>query len=307
VDAGDEANFWRMAETGPCGRCSEIHFDRGPQFSEGPECVPDHSEHCPRYLEIWNLVFMEFEQLSDGTRIPLPMRSVDTGMGLERLASVIQGVDSNYDTDLFTPIHAALRGLLGHDPEAFEAERFSYQVIADHSRAATFLLADGVEPANTGQGYVLRRLIRRAIWHGRKLGRSEPFLAVAADAVIETMAGAYPHLAEHRNLILASLRGEEVKFRRTLEAGSRILERSLSGLVGDIEPVAGRRAQDLPTDAPILSGSEIFKLHDTYGFPVELTLERAAEFGVCADLEGFNALMSAQKARSRQGGKAAAL
>ena len=146
VEKGDDANFWRMAETGPCGPCSELHFDRGAHLSEGPHCIPDHSENCPRWLEIWNLVFMEFEQRADGTRVPLPMKSVDTGMGLERLASVIQGVSTNYDTDLFTPIHAAMRELLGHDPELFEAERFSYQVIADHSRAVTFLVGEGVAP-----------------------------------------------------------------------------------------------------------------------------------------------------------------
>jgi alanyl-tRNA synthetase len=154
VDAGDESNFWRMAETGPCGPCSEIHFDRGVQFSEGPECIPDHSESCPRWLELWNLVFMEFEQRPDG-RVLLPFQSVDTGLGLERIASVLQQVPSNFDTDLFTPIHARMRELLGHDPDAFEAERFSYQVIADHSRAITFLIADGVLPSNEGRGVPL--------------------------------------------------------------------------------------------------------------------------------------------------------
>ena len=177
VEQGDDKNFWRMAETGPCGPCSELHFDRGAHLSEGPECVPDHSETCPRWVEIWNLVFMEFNQLADGPRVPLPFPSVDTGLGLERLAAVLQGVLSNYDTDLFTPIHETLRRLLGHDPEAFEAERFSYQVIADHSRAVTFLIADGVLPSNEGRGYVLRRIVRRAVRHGRLLGRREPFLA----------------------------------------------------------------------------------------------------------------------------------
>jgi len=146
VDNGDDHNFWRMADTGPCGPCSEIHFDRGAHLSEGPECVPDHSEVCPRWLEIWNLVFMEFDQRADG-RSPLPFPSVDTGMGLERLASVLQQVPTNYDTDLFTPIHARMRELLGHDPDAFESERFSYQVIADHSRAVTFLIGDDVLPS----------------------------------------------------------------------------------------------------------------------------------------------------------------
>ena len=134
VDAGNDANFWRMAETGPCGPCSEIHFDRGADLSCGTDCLPDHSEHCPRWLEIWNLVFMEFDQRPDGARVPLPFTSVDTGMGLERVASVSQQVLSNYDIDLFQPIHARMRELIGHDPEGFEAERFSYQVIADHSR-----------------------------------------------------------------------------------------------------------------------------------------------------------------------------
>ena len=194
VDKGDDQNFWRMADTGPCGPCSEIHYDRGAQLSEGPECIPDHSENCPRWLEIWNLVFMEFDQQPDGPRVPLPFKSVDTGMGLERLASVLQGVPTNYDTDLFTPIHARMRELLGHDPEQFESERFSYQVIADHSRAITFLIADGVLPGNEGRGYVLRRIVRRAVRHGRLLGRREPFLAQTADVVIATMRDAYPYL-----------------------------------------------------------------------------------------------------------------
>ena len=169
--AGDEKNWWRMADVGPCGPCSELHYDRGAHLSEGPECVPDHSEHCPRWLEVWNLVFMEFELHPDRSLTPLPAPGVDTGMGLERVASVVQGVASNYDTDLFAPIHARMRELLGHDPEGFEAERFSYQVIADHSRAVTFLVADGVLPSNEGRGYVLRRILRRAVRHGRLLGR----------------------------------------------------------------------------------------------------------------------------------------
>ena len=172
VDKGDDNNFWRMADTGPCGPCSEIHFDRGAHLSEGPHCIPDHSENCPRWLEIWNLVFMEFDQPPDGPRVPLPFKSVDTGMGFERLASVLQGVNTNYDTDIFTPIHEHMRSLLGHDPETFEQERFSYQVIADHVRALTFLVPDGVRPSNDGRGYVMRRILRRAVRHGRLLGRT---------------------------------------------------------------------------------------------------------------------------------------
>ena len=156
--------------------------------------MPDHSELCPRWLEVWNLVFMEFDLQPDRSLVPLPAPGVDTGMGLERIASVVQQVPTNYDTDLFTPIHDRMRELLGHDPEAFEAERFSYQVIADHSRAVTFLIADDVLPSNEGRGYVLRRILRRAVRHGRLLGRREPFLRELAETVIAVMGDAYPHL-----------------------------------------------------------------------------------------------------------------
>ncbi|MGD0017674.1 MAG: alanine--tRNA ligase [Candidatus Limnocylindrales bacterium] len=303
VEAGDDANFWRMAETGPCGPCSEVHFDRGAELSEGPHCIPDHSENCPRWLEVWNLVFMEFEQRADGTRVPLPMKSVDTGMGLERLASVVQQVSTNYDTDLFTPIHAAMRDLLGHDPEAFEAERFSYQVIADHSRAVTFLVGDGVAPANDGRGYVLRRIVRRAVRHGRLLGRREPFMDVTAGVVIDVMKDAYPYLAEQRGRILKVIRHEETQFARTLETGTSHLEAALTPLT-KTERAIGRRPESLPEDAPVLPGEVAFRLHDTYGFPIDLTVDMAAEYGVRVDREGFAAAMAEQKERSRKGTKA---
>ncbi len=305
VDAGDEKNFWRMAETGPCGRCSEIHFDRGAEFSEGPGCIPDHSETCPRWLEIWNLVFMEFDQQPDGRRVPLPFRSVDTGMGLERLASVVQQVPSNYDTDLFTPIHTRMRELLGHDPDAFEAERFSYQVIADHARAMTFLIADGVLPSNEGRGYVLRRIIRRAVRHGRLLGRREPFLAETAAVVIEVMHGAYPYLHDQRAAILDVLRREEAQFVRTLDAGTGQLEEALAAL-GVAVPAArviGRRPETLGPDAPVLDGALAFRLHDTFGFPIDLTVELAAEYGVAVDRPGFEEALAEQRARSRAGAR----
>ena len=325
VDAGDDHNFWRMADTGPCGRCSEIHYDRGIELSEGPECVPDHSEHCPRWLEIWNLVFMEFNQLPDGPRVPLPFRSVDTGMGLERLASVVQQVRSNYDTDLFAPIHARMRELLGHDPESFEQERFSYQVIADHSRAMTFLIADGVLPSNEGRGYVLRRIIRRAVRHGRLLGRRDPFLAETATVVVDVMAGAYPHLLDRRETILSALAREEAQFARTLDAGGRILDDEVlrlyeggaegaaagpTGSAGRRAPgtipqrVVGRREEQLPPDAPVLAGDIAFRLHDTYGFPIDLTVELASEYGVRVDRLGFDEALAAQRQRSRSGKKA---
>jgi len=303
VDQGDDKNFWRMADTGPCGPCSEIHFDRGAEFSEGPHCVPDHSETCPRWLEIWNLVFMEFDQQLDGPRVALPFKSVDTGLGLERLASVLQQVPTNYDTDLFTPIHDRMRDLLGHDPEAFEQERFSYQVIADHSRAAAFLIADGVLPANEGRGYVLRRIIRRAVRHGRLLGRREPFLAQTAGVVIDSMREAYPIVDERRETILGTITREETQFARTLDAGTVNLEEALIPLTS-AERAIGTRAEDLPDAAPMLPGETAFRLHDTFGFPIDLTIELAAEYGVRVDRFGFDEALAEQRDRSRSGKKA---
>ena len=300
---GDEKNWWRMADIGPCGPCSEIHFDRGAHLSEGPECIPDHSEHCPRWLEVWNLVFMEFELHPDRSLTPLPAPGVDTGMGLERLASVVQQVPSNYDTDLFAPIHARMRELLGHDPDAFEQERFSYQVIADHSRAVTFLIGDDVLPSNEGRGYVLRRILRRAVRHGRLLGRREPFMARTAEVVIDVMAEAYPHLAEKRDSILATIEREETQFARTLDAGTVQLEEALIPLT-DAERVIGRRPEDLPPDARKIPGEVAFRLHDTYGFPVDLTAELAAEYGIAIDRAGFEAALAEQRDRSRSGKKA---
>ncbi|MFL5778505.1 MAG: alanine--tRNA ligase [Chloroflexota bacterium] len=314
--AGDEKNWWRMADIGPCGPCSEIHFDRGAELSEGPGCIPDHSEHCPRWLEVWNLVFMEFDLQPDRSLVPLPAPGVDTGMGLERIASVVQQVPSNYDTDLFVPIHGRMRELLGHDPEAFEAERFSYQVIADHSRAAAFLVADGVLPANEGRGYVLRRIIRRAVRHGRLLGRREAFLAETAAVVIDTMAEAYPHLAERRAEVLDAIAREEGQFARTLDQGSKLLDDAIAEVkTGSREGgaaaaesghdrVVGRRPEDLPADAPVLAGDVAFRLHDTYGFPIDLTVELAAEYGVRVDLAGFEDALAQQRQRSRSGRKA---
>jgi alanyl-tRNA synthetase len=280
IAAGDEKNFWRMGDTGPCGPCSELHFDRGAHLSEGPECLPDHSEHCPRWLEVWNLVFMEFDRAADGSLTPLPFKSVDTGMGLERMASAIQGVDSNYRTDLFVPIIERLAGFIGHDPETVESERFSYQVVADHSRAMTFLLAEDVAPSNEGAGYVLRRIMRRAVRHGRLLGIEQPFLRETCAVVIDLMGAAYPHLHERRDAILDGVATEEDKFARTLEAGSS-------------------RLAELVAAGGTISGADAFRLHDTFGFPIDLTVEMAAERGVTVDRAGFDAAMAEQRARSR--------
>jgi len=296
VDHGDDHNFWRMADTGPCGPNSEIHFDRGKEYSEGPGCVPDHTETCPRWLEIWNL----FDQPVEGPRTELPFKSVDTGMGLERLASVLQDAPTNYDTDLFVPIHTRMRELLKHDPDAFESERFSYQVIADHSRAITFLIADGVMPSNEGRGYVLRRIVRRAVRHGRLLGRHEPFLEETAKVVIELMGDAYPILRERRDL--GTIIREETAFARTLDAGTIQLEEALIPLTG-ADRVVGRRSEDVPEDAPVLDGETAFRLHDTYGFPIDLTIELTAEYGVRVDRDGFDAALEQQRQRSRSGKK----
>ncbi len=280
IAAGDEKNFWRMGDTGPCGPCSELHYDRGAELSEGPGCVPDHSEHCPRWLEVWNLVFMEFDRAADGTLTPLPFKSVDTGMGLERLSSVVQGVDSNYKTDLFVPIIDRLAAFIGHDPETVESERFSYQVVADHSRAMTFLIGEGIAPANDGAGYVLRRIIRRALRHGRLMGITQPFLRETCAVVIELMGRAYPHLAAQGERILDAVATEEAKFARTLELGSA-------------------RLAELVERGEQISGADAFRLHDTFGFPIDLTVEMAGESGVTVDRAGFEAAMAGQRAASR--------
>jgi alanyl-tRNA synthetase len=283
IAAGDEKNFWRMGDTGPCGPCSELHYDRGAELSEGDDCIPDHSEQCPRWLEVWNLVFMEFDRATDGTLTALPFKSVDTGMGLERIASVVQGVDSNYRTDLFVPIIERLAEFIGHDPETVESERFSYQVVADHSRAMTFLIGEGVAPANDGPGYVLRRIMRRAVRHARLMGIRQPFLRQTCAVVVDIMGGAYPFLTENRERILAEVEAEEAKFARTLEAGTE-------KLMALVEAAGGNGA---------ISGDEAFRLHDTFGFPIDLTVEIAAESGVDVDRAGFDAAMAEQRERSR--------
>jgi alanyl-tRNA synthetase len=272
-------NFWQAAETGPCGPNTEIFLDRGEQYGCGrPTCAPGCE--CDRYLEFWNLVFMEFDLADDGTLSELPKQNVDTGLGLERTASLLQGVDSNFDID-------NVRGLIawaeehsgtpyGPDPEIVRVHR----VIADHARAATFLIADGVLPANEGRGYVLRRVIRRAVHYGRRIGLRSPFLPELADVVCDQMAQWYPELEQNRSIVHEYLRGEEERFSDTLERGMKLFEE-----------VAGGDG---------ISGADAFKLHDTYGFPLELTRELALERGLAIDEEEFTRLMTEQRERSRR-------
>jgi alanyl-tRNA synthetase len=281
----DEAeNFWSMGETGPCGPCSEIHIDFGVNDScTSPICDP--SCDCGRWLEIWNLVFMQYDRDASGDMKPLPRPSIDTGAGLERLASVIQGVPTNYDTDLFRGILERAQEVSGvsrgDDPE----KDVSLNVVADHARAVTFLIGDGVLPANEGRGYVLRRILRRAARHGVLLGLEDPFLFRVADAVIDEMAPAYPDLSERRAYITDRVRREESRFLETLSKGLVLLER-------EIEKLRGASGETLTGDA-------VFRLYDTYGFPVDLTADILRSHGLNVDLAGFDASMQEQRARAR--------
>jgi alanyl-tRNA synthetase len=280
----EDENFWSMGDTGPCGPCSEIHVD----FGVNPSCSSsrcDPSCDCGRWLEIWNLVFMQFDRDATGATKPLPKPSIDTGAGLERLAAVIQGVSSNYDTDLFSGILERAQDISGvargGDPE----KDVSLNVVADHARALTFLIGDGVLPANEGRGYVLRRILRRAARHGVLLGVEEPFLFRVADAVIDTMAGAYPELSERRAFITDRIQREESRFLETLSKGLALLE-------DEIAAVASRAEKTLP-------GEVVFRLYDTYGFPADLTEDILSSHGLALDQPGFDAAMAAQRARAR--------
>ncbi|GAB4353974.1 MAG: alanine--tRNA ligase [Gammaproteobacteria bacterium] len=269
-------NFWAMGDTGPCGPCSEIFYDHGPEVAGGPPGTPE--EDGDRYIEIWNLVFMQYNRSADGEMTPLPKPSVDTGMGLERLAAVLQGVHSNYEIDLFRNLVAAAAKLAGTE----ETDNSSLRVIADHIRACSFLIVDGVLPSNEGRGYVLRRIIRRAIRHGHKLGLKEPFFYKLVGPLCDEMGAAYPELPAQRDQVERVLRKEEERFAETLEQGMRILEESIARLEGDTIP-----------------GDTVFLLYDTYGFPVDLTNDIARERGLRIDEAGFEANMEAQRERAR--------
>lgn len=280
-----KSNFWEMGDTGPCGPCSEIFYDRGPQACTCGRADCSLVHDCDRWLELWNLVFMQYERLPGGETVSLPKPSIDTGAGFERIASVLQGVDNNFDTDLFMPIMQRTRALLGHDEATRLANLTAYRVIADHSRALAFLIADGVLPGNEGRSYVLRLILRRAARFGRYLGFREPFLAETASAVIANMGGHYRELEQRRDLICDAITQEERRFLATLEQGlSRI---------DDLADQLARRGET------VIPGAEAFRLYDTFGFPLELTRDAAREQGLMVDEAGFRAAMEEQRARGR--------
>ena len=273
---GTKDNFWSMGDTGPCGPCTEIFYDHGAHLPGGPPGTPE--EDGGRYVEIWNLVFMQYDRSADGRLTPLPKPSVDTGMGLERIAAVVQGVHSNYETDLFLPLVRAAADLAGTQ----ETDLSSLRVLADHIRSCAFLVTDGVIPSNEGRGYVLRRIIRRAVRHGYKLGIREVFFYRLVAPLVAVMADAYPELAEAQGRVEQVLKKEEERFAETLELGMKMLESHL-----------GR------SGAQIIPGDTVFLLYDTYGFPVDLTADIAREHGVVPDLEGFERAMARQRERAR--------
>jgi alanyl-tRNA synthetase len=276
---GAKENFWSMGDTGPCGPCSEIFYDHGPEVPGGPPGTAE--EDGDRYIEIWNLVFMQYDRDTGGDLQPLPKPSVDTGMGLERLAAILQGVHSNYEIDLFQRLIKASAEVVG----ASDLQDKSLRVIADHIRACAFLIIDGVIPSNEGRGYVLRRIIRRAIRHGHKLGKRESFFRRLVAPLVKEMGDAYPELVKAQSQVERVLEQEEVRFAETLDHGMKILEEALAGLHGDVIP-----------------GDIVFKLYDTYGFPVDLTADIAREHSLSLDMPGFETEMEAQRARARAAG-----
>lgn len=274
---GADDNFWSMGPTGPCGPCTEIFYDHGAHIAGGPPGSPDADGD--RYIEIWNLVFMQYDRAADGTLTPLPKPSVDTGMGLERVSAVVQGVHNNYDTDLFQPLIKAVATLAG----LTDYQHFSLRVIADHIRSCSFLIIDGVTPSNEGRGYVLRRIIRRALRHGHKLGLTQAFFYKLVQPLVDLMGDAYPELKKAQSHVEKTLRLEEEQFTATLSQGLKLFEQAVSELQGDIIP-----------------GETVFKLYDTYGFPDDLTADIARERNLDIDYDGFETAMAKQRERSRQ-------
>ena len=289
---GYRDNFWAMGDTGPCGPCSEIHYHQGDdlpcaEVAAGRPCLGVACE-CDRWLEIWNLVFMQFERKEkDSPLEPLPRPSIDTGAGLERMTTVVQGKRSNYDTDLFVPLLARASELSGKPYGRDPADDASMRVIADHARATAFLVSDGVQPSNEGRGYVLRRIMRRAIRHGSRLGLEEPFLHEVVKVVVQEMRPAYPELQENESFVLEATRHEEESFRRTLARGLRLIDEEMAQAKGKKK---------------VLSGDVVFLLHDTHGFPWDLTQIIARERGFDVDLDRYEQLMGAQRQRGTFGG-----
>ncbi len=275
-----ESNFWTMGDTGPCGPCSELFYDRGPAVAGGPPGSAD--EEGDRYIEFWNLVFPQFDRSADGTLEPLPQPGVDTGMGLERMATVLQGVHSNFEIDLFRRLMRRAGSLAGLSGEREVLENPSIRVIADHLRSSAFLIADGVLPGNEDRDYVLRRIIRRALRHGYKLNIGEPFFHLLVDDLVAEMGGAYPLLGEKQQEVKAALAREEERFARTLSRGMELLEKTIGRLRGTVIP-----------------GDVVFKLYDTYGFPTDLTEDIARERGLSADMDGFERAMGRQRDQGR--------
>jgi alanyl-tRNA synthetase len=281
---GASENFWEMGETGPCGPCSEVHYDRGPEFSCGkPDCGINCD--CERFWEVWNLVFIQFDRDASGRLTELPSKHVDTGMGLERLTAIMQGVDSDYGTDLFRPIIERLIELSGQE-ESNDRLRTSLWIIADHIRTLTFAISDGAMPSNEGRGYVLRRILRRAARHGRLLNLHRPFMYQLSGTVVDIMGQAYPELHQGREHVALVIKAEEERFGQTLDQGIEKFEELSADL--------GRR------DIKVIPGEEAFRLYDTYGFPVDLTQVMAREKGLEVDIDGFQKAMEEQRTRSRE-------
>jgi len=277
---GEKSNFWAMGDTGPCGPCSEIFYDHGAEIPGGPPGSPD--EDGDRYVEIWNLVFMQYERSAEGVLTPLPKPSVDTGMGLERVAAVMQGVHSNYDIDLFKSLIRSAAEVTGTE----DLESASLKVIADHIRACTFLIVDGVVPSNEGRGYVLRRIIRRAIRHGYKLGQTQPFFHKLVPSLVREMGGYFTELVAGETRATQVLVQEEIRFAETLATGMALLDAEAAKLTSSVIP-----------------GETVFRLYDTYGFPADLTADIARERGLSIDQAGFDAAMEAQRGRARAASK----
>ena len=275
-------NFWMMGDTGPCGPCSEIFFDHGPDIAGGPPGSPE--EDGDRFIEIWNLVFMQFEQQQDGARINLPKPSIDTGMGLERIAAVLQGVHNNYEVDLFKALIASSEDVLSSKAEG--AALASHRVIADHLRSTSFLMADGVTPSNEGRGYVLRRIMRRAMRHAHLLGANEPVMHRFVPELVNQMGDAFPELGRAQATIESTLQAEEERFQRTLGRGLTLLDEAMTGM----------------NEGDALAGETAFKLYDTYGFPLDLTQDALRARGMSVDVDGFNTAMEKQRAQARKAG-----